>query len=66
MSSTDDMFSKAVDLLNAARLLHRAYHDHAASVCAIHAGINAADAIGHFENDPYRGFEHRAAADHLR
>ncbi len=60
------MFGKAVDLLNAAQLLGRSHQDHAAFVCAIHAGINAADAIGHFEDDPYLGVEHRAAADHLR
>lgn len=66
MSASDDMLGKAVDLLNAAQLLRRSHQDHAAFVCAIHAGINAADAIGHFEDDPYLGVEHRAAADHLR
>lgn len=66
MSAADDMFGKAVDLLTAAQLLERSHQDHAAFVCAIHAGINAADAIGYFEDDPYPGFDHQGAADHLR
>jgi len=55
MTAADDMFGKAVDLLNAAQLLCRLHQDHAAFVCAIHAGINAADAIGHSEDDPNVG-----------
>lgn len=60
------MFQKAVELLRGAQLLHRSHHEHAAYVCSIHAGINAADAIGHHEGDPYRGTDHRAAGQHLR
>lgn len=66
MGSAEDFLAKACDLLEGAMLLHRAHHDHAAFVCAIHAGINAADAIGHHDGYPFAGTEHRKAADHLR
>ncbi len=66
MSAAAEMFAKALDLYRASALLQGATHDHAALICAIHSGINSADAIGLYEDDPYRGTEHRAAADHLR
>ncbi len=66
MSAATEMFTKALDLYRASALLQGAHHDHAALICAIHSGINSADAIGLYEDDPYRSTEHRAAADHLR
>lgn len=66
MTYAREMFDKARDLYLAADLLHRSHHDHAALICAIHSGINSADAIGQVEADPFRGTEHKAAADHLR
>lgn len=66
MSAADEMYFKAHELFQASTLLHAAHQDHAALICAIHSGINSADAIGMYEGDPYEGMEHRAAADHLR
>lgn len=67
MDSATEMFDKAVELLRGAELLHSgAGNEHAALICAIHAGINAADAIGEHEGDPYRKYDHAGAADHLR
>lgn len=66
MSAADEMYYKARELFRASALLHAAHQDHAALICAIHLGINSADAIGIYEGQPYRGTEHRAAADHLR
>jgi len=66
VSAADEMYCTARELFRASALLHAAHQDHAALICAIHSGINSADAIGIHEGDPYRGMEHRAAADHLR
>ncbi len=66
MTEALQMFRKATELLRATEMLHRSHQDHAAYVCASHAGINAADAIGLYESDPYRGTNHRDAGAHLR
>ena len=59
------MFAKAIDLLAGAIALNGSGNHHAALLLAIHSGINSADAICEFYEDPFSG-EHRKAPEHLR